>query len=293
LPVKLASLLDCLERIFSLSLHQNPWEHPPESIVTGGIPAVRGYFKAMIGGGTSTVTRPLKVVIVGKETVGKTSLRHSIKAGKPCTTREGGEDSTVHVDVEDHEVDGHAIRIFDCAGQVVYYGLLQLFLTPRAVYLLVFDAGKASTINIDLEDLGIASWLRHLSFRVPDASVVLVGNKWDRVEGFGAACNVKDRSRDWLNAWKEKSRGLQPHELSLEYGVSCVSCVPSGGSGIAQMFGRGTGWPCDKNEHKNEPGLLHRITHNPDGHARAVTMDLPQSYVLALEVLEQLASGSR
>lgn len=33
-------------------------------------------------------------------------------------TAEGGGESTVHVDVEDHEVDGHPIRMFDCAGQV-------------------------------------------------------------------------------------------------------------------------------------------------------------------------------
>lgn len=46
------------------------------------------------------------------------SLRRSIKAGKPCMTAEGGVDSTVHVDVEDHNLDGDPIRMFDCAGQV-------------------------------------------------------------------------------------------------------------------------------------------------------------------------------
>ncbi|CAN0551165.1 unnamed protein product, partial [Ectocarpus sp. 12 AP-2014] len=70
------------------------------------------------------------------------SLRRSITTGRPCMTQDGGVESTVHVDVEDHKVDGNPIRIFDCAGQVVYYGLLQLFLTPRAVYLLVWDAAK-------------------------------------------------------------------------------------------------------------------------------------------------------
>ncbi len=46
------------------------------------------------------------------------SLRRSIKSGKPSMTKEGGVESTVHVDVEDHEIDGRPIRIFDCAGQV-------------------------------------------------------------------------------------------------------------------------------------------------------------------------------
>lgn len=46
------------------------------------------------------------------------SLRQSIKTERPCVTTNGGQESTVHVDVEDHIVNGHPIRIFDCAGQV-------------------------------------------------------------------------------------------------------------------------------------------------------------------------------
>lgn len=46
------------------------------------------------------------------------SLRRSIKTRRPDMTREDGVDSTVHVDVEYHELDGHPIRMFDCAGQV-------------------------------------------------------------------------------------------------------------------------------------------------------------------------------
>lgn len=75
LPVALASLLGNFDRVaggVGLHLSGNPWEHPPEAIVKGGMVAVRGYFEAMFRGGATTVTRPLKVVIVGKETVGKT-----------------------------------------------------------------------------------------------------------------------------------------------------------------------------------------------------------------------------
>lgn len=75
LPVALASLLDNFDRLDRtglVALSRNPWEHPPEAIVTGRMPAVRGYFEAIFRGGTTFVTRPLKVVIVGKETVGKT-----------------------------------------------------------------------------------------------------------------------------------------------------------------------------------------------------------------------------
>ena len=70
--MKLARLLDKLDTVDRLDLNQNPWEHPPEAIVAGDLQAVRGYYDAIFLGGTTAVTRPLKVVIVGKETVGKT-----------------------------------------------------------------------------------------------------------------------------------------------------------------------------------------------------------------------------
>lgn len=72
LPVSLASLLDLFDTMQHLALAQNPWDDPPEAFVTDGMPAVRGYFEAIYKGATTVVTRPLKVVIVGKETVGKT-----------------------------------------------------------------------------------------------------------------------------------------------------------------------------------------------------------------------------
>ncbi|CAN0407000.1 unnamed protein product, partial [Ectocarpus fasciculatus] len=66
LPVPLACLLDSLERVETLRLGPNPWEYPPEAIIAGGVPATRRYFEAIYMGGTTAVTRPLKVVIVGK-----------------------------------------------------------------------------------------------------------------------------------------------------------------------------------------------------------------------------------
>lgn len=181
-------------------------------------------------------------------------------------------------------------------GQVVYYGLLQLFLTPRAVYLLVFDAEKGSKMEwgtetpSNLETLAVAPWLRHLTFRVPGANVVLVGNKWDLVASkHSLASEVEHQSRSWLDSWIEKVHGHRSHGLTLEDGVSLVSCAPPLVPLFAPPFDVRTGWPCDK----SKPGLFRRITHNVAGNARALTMHLPLSYRLALELLEELASSSR
>lgn len=71
-------------------------------------------------------------------------------------------------------------------GQVVYYEPVHLFLTSCSVYHLVWDVEKASKmrdLRLEDRDLGIRPWLRCLTFRVPEASVVhmLAGNKRGRV----------------------------------------------------------------------------------------------------------------
>eukprot|EP00903_Cladosiphon_okamuranus_P022522 g20719.t1 len=185
LPVALAYLLDTIDRIGrcegfakGLDLSQNPWQHPSEAIVAGGMPEVRGYFEAIFRGGTTIVARPLKVAIIGKENAGKTRLI------------------------------GSQWKSF-----VVYYGFLQLFLTPRAVYLLVWDAAEASEMDdLDLEELAIAPWLRYLNFRVPDASVTLGGDKWDRVVKAKrhVVKEVEDQSYEWLSSWWRKLMGINP-----------------------------------------------------------------------------------
>ncbi|CAN0565264.1 unnamed protein product, partial [Ectocarpus sp. 12 AP-2014] len=145
--------------------------------------------------------------------------------------------------------------------------------------------------GLNLEDLAIAPWLRYLTFRVPDANVILVGNKWDGVERSRrtVADDVKRESRRWLKSWMEKAHGHQPHGLSLEDGVSLVTCAQSGLGVSAPAFGGRTGWPCDK----STPGLFHRMIYNPVDEKRTATMHLPPSYRLALELLEELAPSSR
>lgn len=72
-PPALISLLDVLARIGAQETWSpNAWNHPPAAIMNGGMGAVKQCFEAVFKGSTLRVKRPLKVVIVGKETVGKT-----------------------------------------------------------------------------------------------------------------------------------------------------------------------------------------------------------------------------
>ena len=72
------------------------------------------------------------------------SLIKSIKAGKGQLTQ-GEELESVGVSVQCHRFEtgvkcNAEVKLYDLAGQVEYYGLHQLFLTERALYVLVWNA---------------------------------------------------------------------------------------------------------------------------------------------------------
>ena len=69
------------------------------------------------------------------------SLIKTILAGKGELT-EGSERETVGVEISDYNLGEQTTKFYDLAGQVDYYGLHQLFVTERAVYVMTWDASK-------------------------------------------------------------------------------------------------------------------------------------------------------
>ncbi|CAM9299692.1 unnamed protein product [Ectocarpus sp. 4 AP-2014] len=141
IPSQLCRLLDVLGRADGgiLSLEDNPWAEPPESIVVKGPKSIRGYFEDLYAEPCRIQRNSVKVILAGQERAGKTSLRQSMKANKAAPTGDWKE-STVFADVEPIDLEGSSIRVYDCAGQAAYTGLLQLFLTPRSVCVLACNA---------------------------------------------------------------------------------------------------------------------------------------------------------
>ncbi|CAM9777040.1 unnamed protein product, partial [Pylaiella littoralis] len=287
----------------------NPWHYPPVAVVNAGASAVLNFFTAAFAGGTSLVQRPLKVVLIGKETVGKTSLRQSMAQMRACPTQNVAEESTLHIDVEDVIILGENVRMFDCAGQEAYYASLQLFLTPRALYLIVVDMANAvSTVDENarnpLGELGVLRWVRALTYRVPKAAVIVVGTKCDLVTDTpsqcsvdrlkGAAATVESKIRSSTSTWAAQaaarnavwSLGKSSPEILLEKGMSLVSLAQSAG---LQRADDGKGWQCDL----NEPGLLLRILRDSSGTKRAVSMRLPLIWQRAIACLEECATRLR
>lgn len=196
--------------------------------------------------------------------------------------------------------------------QVAYTGLLQMFLSPRAVSVLVCNTGAfglrddsandRSQLEQDLsklQELRVCDWLRSLSFRVPDNDVVVVATKCDLAGGMAAslAMRMENAVRMWLENW----RNSEMTAVRVEDGVSLTSCVPI----LAQDEKRGadlrkrkrseeSGWACDWREDMRDdspPSLLDRVMFNSKGDLRGAAMVLPRSWNIALQVLEALGSG--
>eukprot|EP00752_Nemacystus_decipiens_P017045 g15262.t1 len=299
-------------KFVSLSLSDNPWEEPPEALVKRGMAAASAYFADLFAEGAMLRRNMIKVVLVGQGGAGKTSLRQSMRTRQPTPTC-GSEESTVQIDVEEMKMDadGVSLRVYDCAGQVAYTGLLQMFLSPRAVTLLVCNAGAfgqrdGSTdedpLNQDLyklQELRVCDWLRSLSFRIPESDVVVVATKCDLVGKTAAelAGRMERAIRKWLVNWSSSHMTA----VRVEDGVSLTSCAATSVSakdGDATLgTNKGPGdpmWACDwRNNlrHESPPSLLHRVMYSNTGDLRGATVTLPWSWNVALEVLEALGSG--
>eukprot|EP00752_Nemacystus_decipiens_P018192 g16322.t1 len=308
IPSQLRRLLDFLDGLRALDVGDNPWAEPPESIVLKGVQGVRAFYEDLYSEPCRIQRNGVKIVIVGQEGAGKTSLCRSMKANRPNPTSEWKEESTVFADVEAMELGGTSVRVYDCAGQVAYTGLLQMFLTPRSVCVLVCNAaafgasasGVGDQVERDcrkLEELCVCDWLRSISQRVPDNEVILVATKCDLAGGNARETGrrLETACRTWLASWTRA--GMKP--VTVEEGVSLTSCCVSeiDGKGETSMGDRSSkgDWTCDWRDDTGDsgsPGLLHRLVNKRDGGGlRGAQMVLPRSWDVALTFLEALEHG--
>ena len=211
---------------------------------------------------------------------------------------------------------------------MAYTGLLQMFLTPRAVCLVVCDAGafgqqcgrEDDQIEEDirnLENLRVCDWLRSISYRVPNSEVILVATKCDLAGGNAAdiAQRMDAACREWLDGWS--GAGMAP--VRLEDGVCRTSCLvkttptnilrrtEAAFGGFLKCFCLGTretapgnrtgglDWECDWcDDGAAEPtmSMLGRVLNKKDGSGlRGAVMVLPRSWDIALTVLKALEYG--
>ena len=118
----------------------------------------------------------LKIVLCGKEGVGKTSLAQCLINNKSYLSQAEREYllSTDGVAIHDVSIGDQKISLWDFAGQLIYESIHQFMISP-ALYLLVFDLRKSVEENL------ITHWCRFILARNPNCQVILVGTHLDFV----------------------------------------------------------------------------------------------------------------
>lgn len=76
------------------------------------------------------------------------SLKKSIISRRANRTEGAPEEaSTEGIDVYSHQLENVSVEFYDCAGQLDYGGMLQVFLTRRSLFLLVWDITRCSGLS--------------------------------------------------------------------------------------------------------------------------------------------------
>ncbi|KAK0425746.1 hypothetical protein QR680_009358 [Steinernema hermaphroditum] len=197
-----------LSKLWSLSLKECGLKEPLRSLIhehcykTADLVT---YLKSVLE--DSKPYSRLKLMIVGVQGIGKTSLLQQLRqegtvSRKAATSdswskrmghsggrsdHKGSNMSTVGVDVaewtyEPKRVKGEAslgpvtFRTWDFGGQREYYATHQYFLSRRSLYVVVW---KASDGDAALND--VHQWLVNIQARAPNSTVIIVGTHYDQV----------------------------------------------------------------------------------------------------------------
>eukprot|EP01114_Cavostelium_apophysatum_P023321 TRINITY_DN8743_c0_g1_i4.p1 TRINITY_DN8743_c0_g1~~TRINITY_DN8743_c0_g1_i4.p1 ORF type:complete len:2119 (-),score=526.12 TRINITY_DN8743_c0_g1_i4:35-6391(-) len=128
--------------------------------------------------------RRIKLMLLGRENVGKTSIRHCLQArnAKELTKiKKLPNLSTDGIELEDWSPEGtfrpFSFQFWDFAGQDVYYITHQFFINTRAIYLVIFSL-KDSPEELSKIDY----WLQSINQRAGgEVPIVLIGTHADEV----------------------------------------------------------------------------------------------------------------
>jgi serine/threonine protein kinase/GTPase SAR1 family protein len=148
----------------------------PPSVVGGGDEAVLNFLRD-IGGSEKDVWNSVKVMVLGKEGVGKTHILHLLSEKNYLRN-----ESTDGIDVRRFRISetDQDVVWFDFGGQEIFYATHQLFLTGSAVYLLVFNAQEECPLD------RLTYWLHCVESFASDPSrparAVIVGTHTDGME---------------------------------------------------------------------------------------------------------------
>ena len=212
-----------LKKLESVRHTGNPIEFPPTHIVGKGTDVLLKFLEDRMN--RSVPIRRVRLLLVGQENVGKSSISHYLKTNLPNKVNI----STDGIQIDDWEIKINTgnvvqpveIKIWDFAGQDVYYSTHQLFLGGQSIYIVVWN------IISDERETRIRFWLESIKARTSgmDTSVILVATHIDH-----ELC-TPEYINDALGIIEKKYCSKFPFIKNI-IGVSC-----SNGEGFTQLRG--------------------------------------------------------
>ena len=173
LPTKIGQLT----HLKMIKLKGNLLEDPPPEIVQQGTKAILNYLNEKLKGLDHIYEA--KLLIVGEERAGKTSLMKSLTI--PQYQLED-EQSTEGINIRSWHIPKNKtlfekdfrLNVWDFGGQEIYHATHQFFLTKRSLYLLVNEPRQ------EIRHDDFYYWLNIISLLGDDSPVLLVQNKCDQ-----------------------------------------------------------------------------------------------------------------
>jgi internalin A len=163
-----------LTKLQRLSLDGNPLPEPIPELNKKGAAAVLAYLRSLKD---VRVQYEAKMVLVGEGAVGKTSLVARLHGDQFVVDRQrthGIELSQLKIRHPKKPVDV-IVNVWDFGGQDIYQATHQLFLTSRALYLVVWNARAGPTAG------RVEDWIRRIRLQVGDeAQILLVATHADQ-----------------------------------------------------------------------------------------------------------------
>ncbi|MCA1705380.1 MAG: 50S ribosome-binding GTPase, partial [Actinobacteria bacterium] len=186
---------------------------PPELLQTPDAASILAAYRRFAG--TPDVQlQPLneaKLLVVGNEAVGKTSLVRFLTTGKPRDPREPKTRGTaIRERIETHtwREEGSPIQlnVWDFGGQEIMHGTHRFFLSERSLYLLVLEARRE-------DDDSVFNWLKTIRNRGGDSPVIVVINKCDD-GSHNLRLDVTALERDYPNIVGVVPTSCEPNEFA-------------------------------------------------------------------------------
>lgn len=185
--VSLPGSLGNMAKLNQLSLRGNPLNTLPAELVSSceSSPRPMQAFLRDLGNDQAAKWNSLKLVVVGEEAVGKTSLIRNLleekraKKARRLKQAEGDFEavntlSTDGITISPWVLPGSTItlNIWDFGGQEVFYPTHQFFLTSRSIYLVCM-----SLVNPDFKR--VEYWLQQVKARTTNTRVILLVTHYD------------------------------------------------------------------------------------------------------------------